>query len=266
MRGVADYEFERPLWHGNSGTFWLARTPTRLGIDDEHVAVKVLEQGAGDDDFRRMANELRLFAHVRSEFLVTLYDAGHDGGRLYYSSRYHPRGSTDVAAVEPAVRLAAVADAARGAHALHEVGVAHRDIKPSNVLVADRGGVLADLGLAQVLNPGQTVTGFGPVGAIEFVAPEIVAGQVASRASDVWALAATLHRVATGRSLYPGLPTGSLLDALRHVTSTRPAVDADCPDDVADLVTRCLQVDPADRPATAEDVARSIDPIAERAT
>ena len=93
VKGVADYIFERPLWSGNHGTFWLARTPERLGVDEPHVAVKLLDQHASDDEFRRMTNELRLFAAVSSPHLVQLYDAGHHEGRLYYSSRFHPDGS-----------------------------------------------------------------------------------------------------------------------------------------------------------------------------
>ncbi len=264
VKGVADYIFERPLWSGNHGTFWLARTPERIGVDEPFVAVKLLDQHASDDEFRRMTNELKLFAAVSSPHLVQLYDAGHHEGRLYYSSQFHPEGSlaAPAAALESTTVVQAVADAARAAHALHEAGVAHRDIKPSNILLAGGRGRLTDLGLAQVLNPGQTVTGVGPLGAIEYVAPEVVRGDAAGRPSDIWGLAAALHGALTRTSLYPGLPESSLLEALRHVLSTSPQVDGSLPGAVSEVIARSLQPDPADRQATAAALADELDAIA----
>ncbi len=261
MTRIADYTLERELWRGNHGVFWLASPPDRLGIDDSSVTVKVLDQHATDDDFRRMVNELKVFAAVASPFLVELLDAGHDDGRLFYSSRFHPDG-TLARPSDPLDRrtvVQAVADAARAANALHDAGVAHRDIKPSNIWLADDRGRLADLGLAQVLNPGQTVTGVGPLGAVEFVAPETILGEPADRASDVWALAATLHLALTGTSIFPALPTGSLLDALRHVLDTEPVIDPSIDETVGEIVARCVERSPEDRPPTADVLADELE-------
>lgn len=263
MNGIADYEFIRPLWHGNHGTFWLAKTPSRLATDEPQVAVKVLGQLATDDDFRRMTNELKIFAAVRSEFLIDLYDAGHQDGRLYYSSQYLADGSL-AAPKEKLDRTAvvrAVADAAHAAHALHEAGVAHRDIKPSNILLTKGRGRLTDLGLAQVLNPGQTVTGVGPIGAVEYLAPEVVKGETATRWSDVWALGATLHHALCGRSAYPGLPDGSLIEALRHVMAATPVASDEIIEAERTVIERCFSADPVDRPATALELAHQLESV-----
>ena len=258
MRGIADYRFVDKLGEGNHGTFWLAVAPTRLQLDAEHVAVKTLDQRATESDFKRMANELRLYSSVRSPFLVELYDAGHQEGTLYYAATYYPDGSLTTRPAPDVVRRAC-ADAARAAHALHEVGVAHRDIKPSNVMLENGGGRLGDLGLAQVLNPGQTVTGIGPLGALEYLAPEIVRGEPATRATDAWAIGATFHHALTGQSAFPDLPTGSLLDALRHLLRTPPALDGGL--GLADraVVERCMAATPEERPATCLELAEMIE-------
>ncbi len=278
MDGIADYRFVERLGEGNHGTFWLARPPARLGSDAELVAVKTLVQQATDQDFARMANELRIYASVDSPHLAPVLDAGHQHGRLYYATSYFVDGSLG----SPARPLAedevigAVADAARGAHALHEAGIAHRDIKPDNIMLdrAEPSGngadpatgdgrpplraLLGDLGLAQVLNPGQTVTGIGPVGTIEYLAPEQVQGHPASRATDIWALGVTLHRSLTGRGVYPTFPVGSLLEALRHVTTARPAIDQELEAGVAEIIVRCLDEDPGGRYPTADDLADAL--------
>ena len=263
MKRIADYELAEVLGEGNHGRFYLAPPPDRLGLGDQRVAVKVLEQNATDDDFRRFANELKLFASVDSPYLVALYDAGQQDGTLFYAMEYFPRGSLDQPTVHLDVdeRLRAVAHASRGAHSLHEVGVAHRDIKPGNILLHDDGAKLSDLGLAQVLNPGLTVTGTGPIGAVEFMDPALVRGDKASRATDIWELGTTLHKTLTGRSVYGEIPTGSVLVALRHILETPPHLDDSLEAAQREIVEGCLAPAPEDRPATALDVATQIEAL-----
>ncbi|MEM7275136.1 MAG: serine/threonine-protein kinase [Actinomycetota bacterium] len=265
MDGIADYRFIERLGEGNHGTFWLARPPARLQqVDAEFVAVKTLAQQASDQDFTRMANELRIYATVDSPHLVPIHDAGHQDGRLFYASAYYPDGSLGAPArpMDRAEVLTAVADAALGAHALHDAGIAHRDIKPGNIMITrNNGGLraqLGDLGLAQIINPGQTVTGVGPVGTIEYLAPEQIHGQKATRASDIWALGVTLHRALTGRGVYPSFPVETLLDALRYVLTVRPEVDPELTPGVAEVVRRCLLEDPVDRFPTAAALAAAL--------
>ena len=260
MKGIADYRFIRLLGDGNHGRVWLAQPPPRLAIEVEHVAVKVLTVRVRDGDHGRVRDELAAYAAVSSPHLVPLYDAGHDG-QLVYATAYQLAGALDVAAAGLTARRAVqvVACAARAAHALHEAGVAHRGIKPRNVFVTDEGGMLGDLGLTHLLNRGQTVTGIGPVGAIEYLAPEMVSGVAGSRTADVWALGAKLHHALTGASLYPGLLPGDLLASLRHLTTTRPLIDPDLDPATHGIIEACLAPDPADRPQTAAELAEHLD-------
>lgn len=267
MKSVADYTFIEPIWAGNHGDFWRARPPARLGdIDGEFVAVKILESQATEQDFERMANELRVHAEIDSEYIAPIVDAGHQDGRLFFTTTFFKDGSlgTPACPLDTAQIISVTRDAVLGAHAMHECGVAHRDIKPSNIMLTRQSdgelrGVIADLGLAQIIRPGQTVTGIGPVGTIEYIAPELVRGEVASRASDIWAFGVTLHRSLAGQSVYEGLPEDSLLDALRHVISSRPVIDASLLGSHQKIIERCLAEDPADRYSTAEELAAALD-------
>lgn len=262
MKRIADYEFVRELGAGNHGRYFQARTPKRLGVADELCAVKVLGAQASGDAFKRMVNELKLFASAKSPYLARLLDAGHEDGTLYYASAYYPAGSlAEGTGLDSAQTVRAVADAALGAHALHELGVAHRDIKPGNILLtgADEGptAVLSDLGLAQRLSPGATVTGFGPIGTLAYMEPGVARGLPAGRASDIWSLAATLQFVLTGSDPYPRLPSSNLVDALRHLLTTPPNVSVADPA-LARLVRWGLAEDRAERPATAEAYALAL--------
>ncbi|MEO5878409.1 MAG: serine/threonine-protein kinase [Streptosporangiaceae bacterium] len=257
MQGIADYEFIRSLGQGNHGEFHLARRPARLPVDVEFVAVKVVG-GTGQDAFRRATRELKAFAVVRSPHLVTLYDAGQQGGIFYYSMEFLPAGSLaePAAPLDRRVKLRAVSCAALAAQALHDAGIVHRDVKPGNVLISDKGAKLSDLGLSQVLTPGVQVTGMGRVSSVEFTDPGLLRGEEPSSATDVWSLGATLHWALTGQGLYGELPTDDPLLTLRTVLSAVPVISDALDPRSADLIRSCLQA-PGTRP-TARELAGSL--------
>jgi serine/threonine protein kinase len=264
---IGDYQFDHSLGEGSTGFFYVAAPPPRLGIDDPLVVVKVLKIGAGDQAFHRMTRELRTFARVHSDHLVMLYDAGQEAGTLYYAMEYFPMGSL-AKPTQPLDRsqiLSALSDTARAAHDLHEAGMAHRNIKPTNVMITETGGKLADLGMVQVLAPGQTITGMGGMDSIEYVDPAIIRGERASRSSDIWTIGVTLHWALTGKSVYGDLPDGDPLLAVRRVLTTPPALSPDLPPGEAALIQSCLDPNPGDRPRTAAELADLIDALAVKA-
>ncbi len=263
MTRLGDYELLEPIGVGNYGTFYRAKPPPRLELDAEHVVVKVMDGNATDKDFRRVANELRIFASLHSDHLVEVYDAGHQHGRLFYAMGHYPDGSlaAPTREVDQATQVAAVADAARGAHELHEVGVVHRDVKPANIMLDDGRGRLGDLGLAQILTPGMTTTGIGPVGSLEFMEPDIIWGERASRATDVWSLGLTLHKVVTGEGAFGDIPESNVLEAFRHVLHQRPTLSPSLPDELRPIVERALEEKRGDRYPTALALAEDLEQV-----
>ena len=258
---IADYEVVAPLAEGGHGRFFLAVPPPRLGLAIDRVVVKVVT-GGDDTAFRRFTRELKLFARVSHPHLVELFDAGQHNDTFFYSMEWCSGGSlADATRLERGAERGAVADAARAAHALHEAGIAHRDIRPSNILLrADGSAVLSDLGLAQI--GAGSVTSMAPMASIGFMDPGLLLGETAGRATDIYALGATLHWVLTGCHLFPGLdPTDPMLavrTVLRHpahvqreLLSTREA----------DLITACIDQTIAARPSTAEAFATLVDAI-----
>lgn len=255
---IADYEVLRLLGVGNNGRYYLARPPARLGISDEYVAVKVFAAPASERAYELSVRELRAFAAVDSPYLVRVYDAVL-ADSFVLATEYLPLGSLANPA-RPVSRpevLAAVRHAALAAHALHEAGMAHCDIKPANILLSDEGAKLTDLGLARFLTPGATLTGMTQLESVEFVDPLILRGERPSRATEVWALGATLHKALTGSGLYGELPAHDPLLAIRKLLSTEPAIDGSLAPDEAALVQDCLAPG-AERLATAAAVAERL--------
>ena len=263
LAGIADYEFVRVIGDGAHGCFYLARPPTRIDAGKEFVAVKVLALGNRVDAFRRMARELRVFASVPSRYLVRLFDAGRDLDTFYYAMEYFESGSLAAAdrALSRGEIIRAVADAARAAHDLHEAGVAHRGIKPSNVLLTETGGRLSDLGVAQILAPGQTVTGLRGLGSLEYIDPQVLKGEPASRASDVWSIGATLHRALTTEGLYGEIPPAETALALRVVLERPPKLASSLRARDAEVIGACIDPDRDRRPVTALELAERLEAL-----
>src|SRR5262250_1028822 len=166
-----------------------------------------------------------------------------------------------IGSIPPSQALAAVADVARAADALHEAGIAHNDIKPGNVMLHDGHAKLSDLGLSQLLTPGLTITGIGSTGSVEFLDPAIIRGEMPGRATDIFALGATLHRALTGSGLYGELPTNNTMLAMRRVLSHAPEISPSLPVSVREVIASAIDPNPAARPATAAELAASIDAL-----
>jgi serine/threonine-protein kinase len=263
---IADYVLLRELGNGAHGSVHLARTPDRLGIAAGTVAVKVLA-APGTDGFDALADELARFAALGCPQLVPLYEVGVDGDTVFCAMRCEPLGSLAAPAREPSRReqLQAVASAARGAHAMHEAGLVHRGIGPANVLLGTAGAVLAEPALGHLLTQGHTLTGLGTgtrADRLELVAPELMRGRPAGRASDVWALGVTLHLVLTGHGLFPALVSADPFTAVRIYLRSRPEPGEDLTEAERAVISTAVHPDPARRHPTAAQFAEAVDGLA----
>lgn len=263
MTRIADYETIQQLGSGSHGHVWLARPSPRLGLEVEHVAIKVLDRACDDDEFTRVVEEVKVYAAADGPNLVPLYDVGRQGERLFMVMEYYPRGSlaTAKASLSPQDIVKAIADAARGAHALHEAGIVHREIKPANIMLTDGGAKLGDLGLQHVVSPGQTVTGVG-ISSVETMEPGMVRGEKATRASDIWSLGASLHQALTGSSVFGELPDSSLIAVLRHVMISSPQLEEQkLTQEHLRIIRRCLAPDRMERYPTALALAEDLEEV-----
>lgn len=144
-------------------------------------------------------HEAQVLTALRSDYILPVWNADVDAGVAFLVTALAEHGSADrhVASpgVPPATAIRWVRAAARGAARTHQVGLLHRDIKPDNVFLTDTGeALLGDFGIAVLMD----AAGQAPAhGTLTTQAPEVVAGESTSVASDVYSLGATLYALLT---------------------------------------------------------------------
>jgi hypothetical protein len=150
-------------------------------------------------------------------------------------------------------RLRCLVEVAQAVEHLHSgtsnsgVVLLHRDIKPGNVVVTPEGSaVLVDFGLLRAEGPDMTEP---PAWTVPYVAPEVLEDPTrTSRASDVWALAATALFAFTGKTPSASRPGWMRQCLVEHITG-RVA----CPEAVAEAVLSVLEEhEPGRRPSAGE--------------
>ena len=152
-----------------------------------------------------------------------------------------------------------IAQAAEALEYAHQNGVVHRDIKPANLLVDGRGNLwVTDFGLAQVqADAGLTQTG-DLLGTLRYMSPEQAGGPrgLIDHRTDVYSLGATLYELLTLRPIFDGADRRILLHQIMHEEPRAPrAIDRSIPLDLETIVLKAIGKHPADRYATARDLA-----------
>ncbi|MGH2973413.1 MAG: serine/threonine-protein kinase [Solirubrobacterales bacterium] len=255
---IKGYRIERLLGRGGMGEVYEA---TQLALG-RRVALKVVRTGLGpDQDMReRFRREGELQATLEHPNVVTVYEAGELDDGLFLALRLVDGVTLKqliVAGELDAQRtmriLAPVADALDAAHAS---GLVHRDVKPQNILVGEGDhAFLADFGLTRSPEHSALTRSGQVVGTIDYIAPELVRGEPASPASDVYSLGAVLFECMTGSVPYP-MPTDAAV-LYAHLNQEPPSARAirdDLPAALDEALSHGMAKEPEERVVSASEL------------
>src|SRR5687767_10683816 len=235
---------------------------------DRRVVIKVLpEDVAAEISVDRFRREIQIAAKLQHPHIVPVLAAGEVLGRPYFTMPFIDgeslRQKIDREGEQPladSVRLLRQIASAL-AHA-HRNGVVHRDIKPDNVMIADGLALVTDFGVAKAIresavSKGSTLTLAGvAIGTPAYMAPEqAVADPGTDHRVDIYAFGILAYEMLTGTTPFAGRSTQAILGA--HVVEPPEPVlrrRANVPPWLAELVMRCLEKSPADRPQTAAEL------------
>jgi serine/threonine-protein kinase len=232
------------------------------------VALKLINRElASDVLFReRFKREWLLAAAIDHPNVVPLYEAGEADGLLFLAMRYVEgidlRGLLVREKLTPERAVAIIAQIAAALDAAHRRGLVHRDVKPANILVAEEGGeehaYLTDFGLTKRASSSSQLTKTGMfVGTLDYVAPEQIRGEASDGRADVYALGCVLYHALTG--VLPFARPSDVATMHAHLNDPAPRVTEALPGAPAGLdvvIERALAKDPADRYATAGELAK----------
>jgi serine/threonine protein kinase/tetratricopeptide (TPR) repeat protein len=243
---------------------------------------------------RRFKQELLLARQVTHKNVVRIFDLGEIDGIKYITMSYiqgtdlatmlRQSGQLPVSSVMPLAR-----QIVEGLRAAHEAGVVHRDLKPSNIMIEGEHAIVMDFGIARSTSQGghvshapsasavseheagsatwdneetqaaATVAG-AVVGTVEYMAPEQARGQPVDQRADIYAFGLILYDLLVGRRRAKHAPS-AVAELRNRMEQSPPPVRSlvpEIPEALDQLVTRCIEPDPAKRFQTTDELAAAL--------
>ncbi|MEX2177377.1 MAG: protein kinase [Gemmatimonadaceae bacterium] len=257
------YTIERELGGGGMSRVFVA-TQRELG---RQVVVKVLPPDmAAAVSIDRFKREIMLAARLQHPHIVPLLGAGASAEPLWFTMPYvqghslrERLSSGGELPIPEVVRiLRDVADALAYAH---RHGVVHRDIKPENVLLGEGHALVTDFGVSKAIadstSDANRITATGvALGTPAYMSPEQANAEPhVDHRADIYAFGVLAYELLAGRPPFTGSSPHSVIAAhIRDIPDPIAALRPQIAPELADLVMRCLEKRPADRPKSADEL------------
>lgn len=267
IKYVGNYQVTSEIARGGMGAVFKAR---QKGLE-RPVALKMILKGrlATASDLERFQRESKAVAKLRHPNIINIHEVGVHEGCHYFTMDFIEGDNLALrlrnGSIAPRKAAELIQTLAKAIQYAHQQGVLHRDLKPANVLIDPKGNpVLTDFGLAKPLEdtPDSTadmLTQTGQVlGTPSYMSPEqaMAKHQLVGVASDVYSLGAILYACLAGHA--PFLAESSY-ETIRQVIHKEPVslrlLNPSIPKDLESICLKCLEKEPHQRYATAEQLA-----------
>ncbi len=253
------YEILRVLGEGGMGAVYQAKDHEL----NRFVALKVIrpELASDPDILQRFKQEVLLASKISNRNVIRIYDLGDAGGFKFVTMEYlegedlrtllRRRGKLPV---EETVNI--IEQVLIGLRSAHQEGVIHRDLKPGNIMCDPQGRVVVmDFGLARTFGgDGMTRTGL-MVGTMEYMSPEQAQAKSLHAPSDIFTVGVIFYELLTGKMPYQAeSAVASLVKRTTERATPISDIDRNIPGILSNIVSKCLERDPARRYQNAAEV------------
>ena len=263
QRAFGDYELLEEIGRGGMGVVYRARQHSL----DREVAIKFIASGLADSfSVARFLGEARAAARLMHPNIVPVHEVGSIGEVHYFSMPLVKGVSLATLLDQGPLPLAAVITLmlklCEAIDYAHRLGLLHLDLKPANVLLDSRNEpLIADFGLARHMDAGGGVDAQEVSGTPAFMAPEqiLIKQYRLTPGTDIYALGAILYRCLTGASAHGEGDADELIrraaaGRIRNPRELQPGISRD----LAAICMKCLELQPADRYASAATLAEDL--------
>jgi serine/threonine protein kinase len=264
------YEIVRELGKGAMGIVYLAKDP----LIGRLVALKTIRPSAHADDedtrefqvrFEREAQAAGILNHPS---IVTVHDIGQDepSGMSFIAMEYvEGQNLKEVLSQGRPLSFEQAADicaqVAEGLDFAHAKGIVHRDVKPANIILLEGNRAkITDFGIAKITSGVANLTTTGQfLGTPNYMAPEQIKGTPVDGRSDIFSLGICLYECLTHRKPFGGDSLTSISYKIVHEPfPPLHEINPTIPEGFADVVTHCLEKDPAKRFQRGKDMANAL--------
>lgn len=287
-RVIGRYQLFDPIASGGMATVHYGRIIGSGGFA-RTVAIKRLHPHMAESPelFAMLIDEARLAARIRHPNVVSTLDVVSEGDETILVMDYvqgvslaHALANLGPGELVPVdVAIGVVVGALYGLHAAHEARsesgellfAVHRDVSPQNILLGVDGiARVADFGIAKATGRMQSTADGQLKGKSAYMAPEQIRGLDVDRRTDIYAATVVLWETLTRKRLFTGQSHAAIMNSVLEATVPPPSRErADVPPAIDEIVARGLARDPAERFATAREMAiaieRTVTPASPRA-
>ena len=261
-RSLGKYQILEEIGRGGFAAVYKALDTTL----DRVVALKALAPHLTWDNtfLSRFKQEARAAASLHHPNIVIIYEVGQIEEVHYIAMEYLAgRSLSDILDEEGALPLPEVVSIleqlASALDYTHASDLIHRDIKPSNTIVSEMGhATLTDFGIVRA-TAGTRLTATGTImGTPEYMSPEQVMEEEVGPASDIYSLGIVCYEMLAGEAPFTGTTAAVLHAQVYEEPPFLRELNPDLPEGVAAVTHRALAKDPADRYASAGEMARAL--------
>jgi serine/threonine protein kinase/Flp pilus assembly protein TadD len=240
---------------------------------DEEIAFKVIrpEIAKRREVIARFSSELKLARQVVHRNVARMFDLNEDGG-IHYITMEYVRGENlkrlirKVGRLSPGQAVPIACQISDGLAEAHRLGIIHHDLKPQNVMIDEEGQAkIMDFGLARLLaREGRDGLG-SRSGSPAYIAPEQISGRGLDGRADLYSLGVLIYEMLTGQIPFKAERVEEIIE--KHL-SEQPRdpreLNPGISPELARLVMKCLEKDPANRYQSADEVKEALDRLRDR--